>query len=206
MDPNWVWTNLYGSFEKRGGDTFMVVSPTKNIIWVATPSIVHQMTTKRESFPKALESYGILDIYGKSLVSLEGKDWKRHRKVTSPSFTEKNNMLVFKESIAQSQAMVRKWNAGSDKTIRSVPADTMRVALHIISMVGFGVRLLWPGETAEEKHKIGGVDYGSSEPPPGHTMSFAHALELLLENLLWVLLMPKWLLRKYYQVPSLTLM
>lgn len=169
------------------------------MIWVATPSIIHQIGQKRDLFPKPLDSYKILDIYGKSLVSLEGADWRKHRKITSPSFTEKNNALVFHEAIAQTQSMIKKWTSQSGgKTLTTVPADAMRVALHIISMVGFGVRLLWPGETEREEDKIAGaVDYGSSEPPPGHTMSFAHALETLLENLVWILLFPSWLLRKH---------
>lgn len=182
----------------------MSISPKKILIWVATPSIINQIGQKRDLFPKPLDSYKILDIYGKSLVSLEGAEWKKHRKITSPSFTEKNNALVFHEAIAQTQAMLRKWmDQKETKTITTVPADAMRVALHIISMVGFGVRLLWPGEAIKEEDQIAGTtNYGSSEAPPGHTMSFAHALESLLENLVWILLFPAWVLREFHRCCS----
>jgi hypothetical protein len=44
---------------------------------------------------KILESYKILEIYGPNIISIEGVEWKQRRNVTSPSFNEKNNVLVF---------------------------------------------------------------------------------------------------------------
>lgn len=129
-------------------------------------------------------------------MSTEGTDWKLHRKVTSPGFNEKNNVLVFQESIAQAQGMLRKWLGPGGKgnhTLTEVPMDSMRVTLHVISKIGFGVGLLWPGEELTEKDKAS-LNYSSHEPTEGFTMSFEHALSHLLENLIWVLLIPDWLL------------
>ena len=120
-----------------------------------------------------------------------------HRKVTSPGFNEKNNVLVFQESVAQTQGMLRKWMGRDGKgnhTLTEVPMDSMRVTLHIISKIGFGVGLLWPGEEPTEKDKKASLNYSSHEPTEGFTMSFEHALSTLLENLMWVLLFPDWLL------------
>jgi len=75
-----------------------------------------------------------------------------------------------------------------------VPHDTMRLALHIISRIGFGVRLLWPGEQPTEKQSTSDAVYSSNEASEGHTMSFEGSLSVLLENLFFVLLLPKWLL------------
>lgn len=70
----------------------------------------------------------------------------------------------------------------------------MRLALHIISRIGFGVRLLWPGEKPDDKETDKCAAYGSNDIPEGHSMCFEGALEGLLDNLVWVLLAPKWLL------------
>jgi hypothetical protein len=120
-----------------------------------------------------------------------------HRKVTSPGFNEKNNVLVFKESIFQTQGMLRKWmrpSSKGSKTLTELPMDSMRVTLHIISKIGFGVGLLWPGEKPGKKDSKASLNYSGHEPPEGFTMSFEHALSTLLENLIWVLLLPDWLL------------
>lgn len=134
------------------------------------------------------------------MVSTEGIEWRRHRKVSSPTFNEKNNALVFAESCSQAQGMLRKWTGakgeGNFTLGEDLPHDTMRLALHIISTIGFGVRLLWPGEQPSEKNGSKVADYRSNEPTGGHTMSLEHALSILLDRLFLVLILPKWLLSK----------
>lgn len=194
--PDWPWQKLYDPFAKHG-DTFVTASPIGVLIWTAEPEVIHQITHRREAFPKPLESYKVLDIYGRNVISTEGTDWKMHRKVTSPGFNEKNNILVFRESVAQTQGMLRKWMGPDGKgnhTLTEVPMDSMRVTLHIISRIGFGVGLLWPGEEPSEDDKKASLNYSSHQPTEGFTMSFEEALSKLLENLLWVLLFPDWLL------------
>jgi hypothetical protein len=125
--------------------------------------------------------------------------WKQHRKISSPVFNEKNNVLVFAEAIAQTQGMIRHWTTGDNagKTIKTVPADALRTTLHIISRIGFGVRLLWPGEELQEKDLSKGAVYGGNNPPQGHSMTFANSLETLLEYILLVLLVPKGILSEH---------
>lgn len=88
--------------------------------------------------------------------------------------------------------MVHEWLArtrSDSPTIEHVGTDTMRLSLHIISRAGFGVRLLWPHEEEEKRSK--GEE---TRLPPGHEMAYKDALEHLLENLVWVMLLPRWLL------------
>jgi len=79
-------------------------------------------------------------------------------------------------------------------------SDTMRLSLHVISRVGFGVNMLWPAGEKEASDETEGRatpeqgEMSSAEVVDGHTMSYRDALETLLRNILWVLLMPQWLL------------
>jgi cytochrome P450 len=200
MNPEWCFKKLYEPFAQYG-DTFITVSPTRNIIWTASPEAIHQITQFRDNFPKPLESYKLLDLFGRSVVTVEGMEWRKHRKAIAPGFNEKNNALVFKEAVAQAQSMLRKWTGVDGKssgTLVEIPTDTMRVALHIISLVGFGVRLLWPGEKLSERERASGFYYASQETPEGHTLSFERALSSLLENIFWLLLLPGWLLSRLH--------
>jgi cytochrome P450 len=178
------------------------VSSSKIVIITSSPEAIRQITSRREAFPKPLESYRILDLFGRSILSTEGAEWKQHRKISSPVFNEKNNVLVFAEAISQTQGMLRHWTTGvnAGKTIRSVPQDAMRTTLHIISRIGFGVKLLWPGEDMKEEDVSRGAVYGSNSPPEGHSMTFASSLEVLLEHILLVLLVPKWILSKWFAI------
>src|SRR5690349_8530879 len=97
---DWTWHELYAPLEELGTDTFITVTPIKNVLWVATAEVIHQITSRREAFPKPLRDYKVLDIYGQNVVTTEGAEWKMHRKATSPGFNEKNNALVFTETIS----------------------------------------------------------------------------------------------------------
>ena len=53
---------------------------------------------------------GILDVYGKNVVTTEGSSWRLHRKITSRPFSEKNNQLVHDESVRQATQMMASWD------------------------------------------------------------------------------------------------
>lgn len=160
---------------------------------------IHQITSKREAFPKPTDAYTILSQYGENVLTTEGAVWRMHRKITSSSFNERNAALVFKESIHQTQGLINQW-LGSDglgnKTINSLEHDTMSLMLNIIGYVGFGLRLLWPGQTLPPGTDAKLIKYASLDAPEGHTMSFVDSLASTLDYLLVLLILPKWLLSK----------
>ena len=166
----------------------------------ADASVISQITMRRSDFPKPLEVYGSLRLYGENVVTTEDQTWRAHRKISSPSFSEKNNHMVWAESIVQAQSMMDSWmkDSTSSSTITTLGEGSMRLSLHVISRAGFGQRLQWPkpndkkdiNEEAElVKSKANGAEIGR-----GHTMSYSDALSTLLENIVWVLIVPRPLL------------
>lgn len=187
MLPNYIWTKLHDSYRDVGSDVFILVAPAHNTLQVADAEAITQITTRRNDFPKPTDMYRSIDLFGKNVVSTEGAYWRHHRKITSPPFTEKNNHLVWLESLHQAQSMMTGWMGKGDQVdsgpLKDVAAQAMRLSLHVISRAGFGVRLEWPHEER------------SSHIPDGHTLTYKVALERLLENIVVVMLTPKWLLR-----------
>ncbi|TKA22403.1 hypothetical protein B0A50_07909 [Salinomyces thailandicus] len=185
LQPEFIWSKLYGTFENIGSDAFLIVSPGANTLYVADAEAVTQITTRRNDFPKPLGMYAILDLFGKNVVTTEGAVWRHHRKITSPPFTERNNHLVWTESLHQAQSMLTGW-VGKDGqesgAVWDVAAQAMRLSLHVISRAGFGVRLQWPHEDSQ------------TQVPEGHTLTYKDALSTLLENIIVVLLTPRWIL------------
>ena len=203
LDPEWGYRLGHEPFEKLNSDVFLCVTPTKIICFVADAEVITQITTRRNDFPKPLEMYTRLDIYGKNLVSTEGSDWRMHRKMTVPSFGERNNQLVFNETLHHTQSLLRLWSQkaqSSDKTV-NVASDTMRWALYIISGAGFNVRVTWPHEETEgdghtpQKPNEDSVMMGS-EAPEGHEMNYRQALSELLHNIMWAMMGPPKFLSK----------
>ena len=162
--------------------------------------MISQICTRRVDFPKPLEVYNSLKIYGNNVVTSEGQLWRHHRKITSPPFSEKNNHLVWRETLDKSQDMLNSWMSGNErsKTIHTVAKDAMMLSLHVISRAGFGFEMAWPGSEGEHKKEetIGENSTSSDGFGDGHTMSYTYALGSLLHNIIMVLVMPRFLLSK----------
>jgi cytochrome P450 len=186
---SWPWNLRHAPFAKMRTDTFLIVSPGGIILYTADADVIAQITTRWTDFPKPTHLYRSVNIYGKNIVSSEGAAWRHHRKLTSPSFGEKNNQLVWKETLDQTKAMLESWVGpnGCGKTIDQVAGDTMQLSMNVISRAGLSQKLEWHkgSEDGENTRK---------NLPNGHTMSFTSSLECLLSNLLLVMLLPKWIL------------
>lgn len=197
LDPEWGYRKGHEPFEKIGGDVFIIPSITQLSIFVADAEAVTQITTRRNDFPKPLEMYGALDIYGKNLVSTEGSDWRMHRKLTAPSFGEKNNELVFKESIHHARSLLGLWTGpdGEGKeTVQDPATATMSFALFVISSAGFDVRVKWPHEEKSRAPSLESDESKSmllgSEKAAGHKMTYREAISELLHNIMWTQIIP----------------
>ena len=195
---DWTWHNPYGVFERLETDTFFVVSPGGLVMTTADADVIHEITTRRIDFPKPTKLYEVLDIYGKNLVTNEGAEWRRHRKIASPPFSERNNRLVWTETLNQAQYMLASWvgkNGEGDKTIPKISSDTMRLSLHIISRAGFNARCLWPGvSNIDDAIDKDAVD--TNIIPKGHKMSYVDSMSILMHRLSAIILFPDRVLSK----------
>ncbi|OTA02437.1 Cytochrome P450 [Trichoderma parareesei] len=198
MIPNFAYRTRHEWFAKLG-ESFLIASPGGLLMMTDNAETIRTVTLKREHFPKWTAVYSILRQFGENVLTTEGSVWRMHRKVTSASFNERNAALVFREAINQTQGMLRMWTGPSGETrkepLRTLQHDTMKLALNIISYVGFGMRLLWPGETHPAGTDPKLLKYGSHEPTAGHKLSFTDTMELLLHYLLLLLIVPRWILR-----------
>jgi len=206
MTADWSFRTLHEPFS-RFGEAFFVVSPYMLILYTDNAEVTRQVSQRREHFPKFTESYKILAQFGESVLTTEGAQWRFHRKVTSASFNERNAALVFAVAAHQAQGMIGQWEEERQKgrkTISTVEHDTMRLALNIIGYVGFGLKLLWPGQKLPPGTDSRLYKYTSLEPVDGHSMSFVDTIAALLENILMLLIMPPWLLSRSRIFPSET--
>jgi len=177
----------------------MAVCPYMCYLTTSNAELGSQITTRRNDFVKPIEMYKIMDIFGRSMLTSEGQEWRRHRKVVGPSFSEKSNKLVFEESLRQAEGLIALWASQGSNTIRDIkvqnPAlEVAMLSLHVICAAGFGVPQLWPGESAEKLGGMGLPGFSTSELTGSHTLSFKESLTELLKGLAWFILLPTWIL------------
>jgi cytochrome P450 len=99
-----------------------------------------EITSNRATFPKPVRIYKkMFGLFGENIISTEGEEWKRHRKVVARAFTEPNNKLVWHETVKIMLALFEKWEKDgiADEVISDNVVDVTRdLALMVISSAG----------------------------------------------------------------------
>ncbi|KAF1815462.1 cytochrome P450 [Eremomyces bilateralis CBS 781.70] len=193
-----LWLEGFAPHEKLKSDTYILAAPGRSILITADPAVITQIAARRSHFPKPLAQYTALDVFGKNVVTTEAHDWRRHRKLTSPPFTEKNNRLVWQESIYQAAAMLTSWvgkDGKGNQTIQNAHSDTMKQTLHVISRAIFNVRCLWPGVNDNDEKAIAEGAMNTSMVPEGHKMSYVDSMNILLHRIIPIIVFPSWFMK-----------
>jgi len=112
----------------------------------------------RASFPKPTKLYGTLALFGRNIVVSEHDEWRRHRKVASPSFSERNNVLVFQETTRSVLNLFEMWKEQGKGDVVSIPDMTnitFEVAVQVIASAAFGYSITWKDDgQVPEGHKM----------------------------------------------------
>jgi hypothetical protein len=91
------------------GHIFMMVTPGGNWLCVSDAEVIDKVIRRPREFRRNMELWGVVNVYGKNLSTTDDEEWQRHRKATAITFNERNNELVWRESIAQSKTMLDYW-------------------------------------------------------------------------------------------------
>ncbi|TFY55986.1 hypothetical protein EVG20_g9110 [Dentipellis fragilis] len=166
-------------FVNAGWDAYAAISawPTsRTIIFLADAGAIKEVTTSRARFPKPVEQYKVLTFFGRNIVASEHDEWKRYRKVSAPAFSERNNKLVWDETMQIMVDMLDNvWKNQLEVTVDHCVEITLPIALFVIGVAGFGRRISWTDDL---------------KVPPGHTMTFKDALHTVSTDVFLKLIIP----------------
>ncbi|KAJ3520439.1 hypothetical protein NM688_g9161 [Phlebia brevispora] len=136
--------------------------------------VAQEITTHRARFPKPIWQYKLLTVYGDNILTTEGDEWKRFRRITAPAFSERNNKLVWDETVRIVRDLFAQWGSLKEVSYEHAVDLTLPTALFVIGVAGFGRRMSW-----DEDDVV----------PPGHKMTFKASG--VFTRLAW----PLWILR-----------
>ncbi|THH17553.1 hypothetical protein EW146_g3277 [Bondarzewia mesenterica] len=199
MGRNWLWTNKFQDFDNAGWDAFSVISVwprARTTIYLADADAIKEVTTYRARFPKPVNQYRILQFFGRNIVASEGEEWKRYRKITAPAFSEKNNKLVWDETVRIMIDMFDNvWKNEAEISTDHCIDITLPIALFVIGVAGeslifiadlftsliltsgFGRRISWTDDM---------------KLPLGHQLTFRDALHTMSSEIFLKLIFPDW--------------
>ena len=88
------------------------------------------------AFPKAIRNIKASQeiAYGPSMALTEHDEWRKHRRIAGPSFTESNNVFVWESTIEIVLGYFNKWNRDGKGSIIKV-SDFTEVTTQIAFMV-----------------------------------------------------------------------
>jgi len=109
------------------GPLFLLVSPGGNWLYVSDAEVIDNVLRHPKAFRRNMEQMSVLNVYGKNLSTTDDEEWQKHRKVTAVTFTEKNNELVWRESLAQSNAMLQYWKEHKGDLTKDTKVFTLNV-------------------------------------------------------------------------------
>jgi len=86
MTLSWQVRQRYEIYRRIGSDIFFTVSPWNAVLHVADPDMAVEILAGKgengELYPKSENTGKTMDLYGKSVLTVEGAVWRAHRKIT----------------------------------------------------------------------------------------------------------------------------
>lgn len=73
-------------------------------------------------------------MWGPNILITDGADWRRHRKVVAPSFSEQNNEVVWTETLRSGRQWFEHVDSGmveGKSVVRNVEKDTATMTLMV---------------------------------------------------------------------------
>ncbi|KAH8101152.1 cytochrome P450 [Cristinia sonorae] len=176
------WDAKWGAFERFGAGIFASVSllPKVRVTFsIADASAIKEILSSRHRFPKPIDQYRLLRIFGDNIVASEGDDWKRYRKICGPSFSERNNKLVWDETVRIVRELVEGvWGVERREVgVEHAMEVAMPLALFTIGSAGFGRRMSWTEEFT---------------PSSKTRLSFKDTLHYVSEGFMTKIIVPRW--------------
>ena len=166
-----IWKAGYKPFEEVGSDTFVLATPQGNLLWTCDPRVCSELERKHSKSQLAVEMLKFFEVYGPTIGSVEGDEWKLHRRIVTSGFNSATNTAVWRITTQQTELLINHWSEQGG-TIPVVKHWTSRLALHVISTVFFRKSLNWNDAVSQ-----------SDPVPSGHRISFEQALLTMISRL-----------------------
>ncbi|KZP12182.1 cytochrome P450 [Athelia psychrophila] len=181
LGENSAMINKHSVYEKCGSDVLTVISALPHSatqILVADADIIKEITSYRHRFPKPIEQYKVLTFFGGNIVASEGEEWKKFRKIAAPAFSDRNNKLVWDETVLIIEDLFENgWGSQEKISLDHAVNVTIQIALSVISVAGFGRRVPWK----QDKFI-----------PAGHQMTYQESLHIVSSRVFLKIIVPQW--------------
>ncbi|KAL4960034.1 cytochrome P450 [Aspergillus stella-maris] len=199
--------NVKDRMAMKYGGVYLYVTPGGISCNVADGDVVEQVCRARTSFVKPVKHMEGLNMFGPSIFTTEGSQWAQHHRSTAPAFNDKNNALVWTETMQQTRDMIQYWQqrycegciSKSSFVVPDAREDVLKLSLNIICSAGFGVRLPFKPTIAGTATTAKDLFQDAVTPAPGYRFTFRAVMEYMNRSMMSVFIangiLPRWVPR-----------
>lgn len=169
--------------------TFLLVGLRRFDLWTADPKAVGDIVLRIHDFVVPDSMGAVLGRFGPNVLTTNGDQWARHRKIVASVINERISKAVFEHSLRHSHDILSQVlptpsdKAGSTDTTLLFDLLT-KITLNVLIGTGLGDKVPWKLE--EERR-----------PEPGYTMTYTESLGTVVDNVLGVGILPLKLLTRW---------
>ncbi|KAF8216595.1 cytochrome P450 [Mycena galopus ATCC 62051] len=147
LEWHWKWRNqIYPRF---GSENISIVPFLfgQPFLYTSSLEVANQILSSQgtQTFKKSEQFVTPVAQYGGNLFTSNGHEWRRHRRIMGPAFTNETYSMVWNEtaSIYAEMCAAEGWDAKERVDVPIVNDLTMKVALTVLTRCAYGQHLPW---------------------------------------------------------------
>ncbi|EFQ87498.1 hypothetical protein PTT_16989 [Pyrenophora teres f. teres 0-1] len=169
--------------------SFMLIGPRSYEFWTADPQVSHEILRRIHDFEQPRELEFLLAKFGPNVLTSNGDQWARHRKIVAKVINERISKAVFEKSIYYSREILHDILPISHNKDGSIETAMLfdkltQVSFSILISVGIGDKFPW-------------YDEEKQEPEPPYQMAYKDALFTYVNNAFGLAILPAPLLNRW---------
>lgn len=171
------------------GKTYTLATSGRLELWTYDAEFSKEICARPKDFRQFDIGNIVLNIFGDNVLTSDGSDWSRHRRVVAGAVTERVSSVVWNESIRQARdllAAIRK-SENSGTTYRMFDS-LKRAAINVLYAAGMGKTQDFTLDASTE---------GSEQQPSDIKLSYFDAIRIVNENTAGPIIFPTSYLRNY---------
>jgi cytochrome P450 len=169
-----------------GGKTYTLVTSGGLELISSDREIAAAVLGRPQDFRQNENASLVLNVFGSNVLTTDGSEWVRHRRIVAGAVTDRINPIVWKESIRQTRGLLASirdnGNAASGCTTHNMFDLVKRVTIHVLYAAGMGNQQDFDGE---------------EEVPKGMNLTYIEAVKAVNENAAGPTVLPTSLLLNY---------
>ncbi|PWY91492.1 cytochrome P450 [Aspergillus sclerotioniger CBS 115572] len=126
---SWNFSDKY-ALHARYGKSFYLITPTQCEFVTADGTVAREILSRSQSFAKPVGLLRKLDVFGKSLASAEGLDWKRHRRLTAGAFNGQTDKAAWDEALNRAAGALSTWLEA--EAVTSTSSDMAHISMGVL--------------------------------------------------------------------------